>query len=196
MQVQLSNISDDEEEETKVLNGDVTSITNKSAYEERKYVNITKPKRLGRNAAVESILQAIGKEVVNESQVKKDNKGEVCGTTNSSSLQKPLDNSRLNSPNSRPLALEPVNMFRKKTTPNKVVTREEPKVSVEKNNNVDTYKPSELAGEYYKNYMERMMVQEAMQDDIWTKAEKKMKEIEAKKYVIIIFFWWLFNVVA
>lgn len=47
--------------------------------------------------------------------------------------------------------------------------------------NSGEYKPSTLANEYYLKYVERNKFKESVRENIWTKAEQRMKEIDEKR---------------
>ncbi|KAL0893412.1 hypothetical protein ABMA27_014997 [Loxostege sticticalis] len=100
----------------------------------------------------------------------------------------PGDTQEPSSSNSRissyPLALEPVSMFKRKSGSSVKSPESSKKTSPVKQQvttKIESYKPSMLANEYYQKYVERSKLKELVNDDIWTSAERKMKEIDAQK---------------
>lgn len=61
------------------------------------------------------------------------------------------------------------------------------KSPITSSSNSGEYKPSTLANEYYLKYVERSKFKESVKEDIWTKAERKMKDIDEKRYLSHIY---------
>ncbi|CAH0723096.1 unnamed protein product, partial [Brenthis ino] len=126
-----------------------------------------------RNAAVESLIATYGDIDLNESNQEQNTKVTTKSDTDNSMTR--YQYLKLTSP---------MLMFKKKS-PTKLienVDKSEKDVSTE----IDSiepakFVPSAFAGERYQKYLEMSKMQEQMQDDIWSKAEQKMKEIDARK---------------
>lgn len=80
------------------------------------------------------------------------------------------------------LSLDPSTMFRKKV-PTKVVA-ECNKDTVKLSRGCVKYVPSSNANEHYKKYLERSKVLAMVNDDVWTRAERKMREIDDRRLVL------------
>lgn len=106
-------------------------------------------------------------------------KEKAINTKPSSSKQ---DVSPFNSPK---VNLEAVPMFKKKSPSHKPVDAVENLVSKARckarSQDHGIYRPSQMADEYYKEYLERVKLKETIHEDIWSRAERQMKEIESKK---------------
>lgn len=81
---------------------------------------------------------------------------------------------------SNPLLRMPSNMFRKKSPLPKISNPNTPSPQSPAKGDYKAYKPTPLANEYYQKFLERTKLIEETTDDIWTRAEKQMKEIDAR----------------
>ncbi|RVE49998.1 hypothetical protein evm_005351 [Chilo suppressalis] len=108
---------------------------------------------------------------------------QVNGSIESSKVK----NSEQSNNNSKKKLLnwEPTAMFKKKTVTVKSVDSDSVKSSLNQKSEAKAtttmYQPSTLANEYYQRFMERSKLNEVIKEDVWTRAEKIMKEIEEKK---------------
>lgn len=106
----------------------------------------------------------------------------------------PLKNTKLVQPplkdRSQILSIDPSVMFRKKVPP-KVVAVECNKVTAKVPRGCENYVPSANAEEYYKKYLERSKVHEVVHEDMWTRAERQMKEIDERRLVPIFLLFYV-----
>ncbi|KAL4714901.1 hypothetical protein ACJJTC_014272 [Scirpophaga incertulas] len=90
-----------------------------------------------------------------------------------------------NDQSQRLLSWEPRLMFRKKYSPKDKSVESDSGTSsnLQKNvsNTINSYQPSIYANEYYQKMVERSKLREYVKEDIWSQAETKMKEIDAKR---------------
>ncbi|XP_013199524.1 male determiner protein Mdmd(III) isoform X2 [Amyelois transitella] len=81
-------------------------------------------------------------------------------------------------------SLSPASMFKKKSVPEKPVNELKIKENKSPNSpseNTGSYKPSSMADEYYKKYLKKSQLKDSLNEDIWQKAERLMKEADAKR---------------
>lgn len=162
----------------------------------KKVKKVVQKQKKNRNVALASLIETYGdKEYINESNSKQ---------LQSPNLLKP-DDFVYNIKNSCksdkdilissmiPTIKSPTSMFRKK--PLNTKTLEETNMNQKRystiiNNETRNYNepecfvPSSHADELYKAYLEKNKFLEQGKEDVWAKAERKMKEIDAKKYII------------
>lgn len=81
------------------------------------------------------------------------------------------------------LCLDPSTMFRKKISPKIVPVLECNKATVKQPQGCVKYVPSSNADEYYKKYLERSKVHAVVHDDVWSRIERQMKEIDERRLV-------------
>lgn len=81
------------------------------------------------------------------------------------------------------LSLDPSTMFRKKVSPKAATVVECNKTTVKSLQGCENYVPSSNADEYYKKYLERSKVHAMVHEDVWTRAERQMKEIDERRLV-------------
>lgn len=81
------------------------------------------------------------------------------------------------------LNLDPSTMFRKKVQPKVVNIVECNTATVQPPQGCGKYVPSSNADEYYKKYLERSKVHEMVHEDVWSRAERQMKEIDECRLV-------------
>lgn len=134
-------------------------------------------KKKKRNVAMDSLFATYGYTFTNNNNDEENNVNTVIKDNNITSNSMPrCQNQKITSP----LAI----MFKKKS-PNKNIDKIEENDSV---NEIDCtnlepakFVPSAFAGETYKKYLEMSKIQERVKEDIWSKVEKKMKEIDELK---------------
>lgn len=77
-----------------------------------------------------------------------------------------------------PIIKDPASMFTRKKVRSPVkspeVSTQSPSVSS------GQYVPSTRVDEYYQKYLERARVQQMVKEDVWSKAEREMKELDAR----------------
>lgn len=160
---------------------------------------VVQKQKKNRNVALASLIETHGdKEYINEINSKQ---------LQSPSLLKPDDfvYNKKNSCKSNkdflissmiPTIKSPTSMFRKKsliTKPLEETSMNQKKCPTVINNEIRDYNepecfvPSSHADELYKAYLEKNKCLEQVKDDVWAKVERKMKEIDAKKYIINFF---------
>lgn len=154
---------------------------------------VVQKQKKNRNVALASLIETHGdKEYINESNSKQ---------LQSPNLLKPDDfvyNIKNSCKSNKdflissmiPTIKSPTSMFRKKsliTKPLEETSMNQRKCSTIINNETRNYNepecfvPSSHADELYKAYLEKNKCLEQVEDDEWAKAERKMKEIDAKK---------------
>lgn len=85
------------------------------------------------------------------------------------------------------LTLDPSTMFRKKVAPKPTAVVEPNKATVKPPQGGGNYVPSSNADQYYKKYLERSKMHTMVNEDIWTRAERQMKEIDERRSVSGLF---------
>ncbi|CAG9785978.1 unnamed protein product [Diatraea saccharalis] len=82
------------------------------------------------------------------------------------------------------LEWQPNSMFKKKSVTTKSLESDSVKSSPEQKSEkkpTTMYQPSTLANEYYERYIERSKVNTIVREDVWSRAERIMKELDEKK---------------
>lgn len=177
----------------------------------KKENNIKQQKKRQRNIALESILQGIAETGNRDVVLLKPHDFITANDIHGDVVQKSIpvyheDPKALgNSDNmTAPTATEKVNgWFQTQTTspfPEKIhkvileasdITYKKKEISKEKlrkseksitlSSRSNEYKPSPMAEQYYLKFVQRNKFKESFKENLWTKAEKKMKEIEDKR---------------
>ncbi|XP_038212253.1 uncharacterized protein LOC119832635 [Zerene cesonia] len=152
----------------------------------------TPKKKRNRNAAINSLIEAYGVqnsteqkevEILDNKSIKLLKPNDFILKNNESTEDK--ETTGLCSNENR--LTSPANMFRKKTPSSdssimfkrRIQTPDQSKI--ENINSTEVYVPSSQANEYYEKYIERSKTKQAIKEDIWTRAERIMMEIDEKR---------------